>query len=751
MVGKTKTLTVAISGEDRGIGKPFDKTVDEAGKLQSKLKDAGEKAGKGLTGGVEGETDKLGAKLRNFGEKASEDINSGFKSGAGKIGSTLESAGSSAGDLFASGFDPSAVVDVLASGLGSSSGKLGTAAAGLGIAAGGAFAFGLINNMDIDAANDKLSAQLGLSAQQSEAFGNAAGELYANAYGDSIEQVNDALSAVHSSLGDFVGDSEDALIRATAKALDFATAFEVDVTEAAGVAGFAIRHGLARDSDHAWDLMVTAMQRMPASMREELFPAIEEYGSFLANLGFTGEQAFGLLAAASLEGSFGIDKTADALKELTIRATDMSTLSVASFEAAGLNADEMAARFLAGGDSARGALDDLIAGLLAIEDPVARSNAAIGLFGTPLEDLSVTEIPAFLEGLSSMSTDMGDVAGAADRMGDVLNDNAKVKIEAFRRQAMMKLTDFVANEVLPRLEALSNWAQDNPGKFQLLAGVIGGVLVLAFMAWAIAATSAAVATFAATWPVLAIVAALALLAAGIIYAYTHWGWFRTAVDAVANVLTNWVWPALQRVWSIIVNNVIPAIGNVIGWWWNLHATVFSVVAGVVGRILDIGGAVVGAWHLAQSVTASVWGWIEDKVSGVLDWISDRIANVKSVLNSLKSVGGGGGAFTVPGAGLVSGIISKAFPHGGVVPGHGAVPILAHGGELVMNSGQQANTLMAIAEGAPLDSGSRGGGGDTHIHVTVNVEGNIHSTRDVIDAINDGLATGYRLRDRGRAM
>lgn len=298
-----------------------------------------------------------------------------------------------------------------------------------------------------------LQAQLGLSDADAARFGRTAGDLYANNFGDSMGQAQEAVGAVGSTLAESLGPGGDALERASEQALTFAQAFGVDVETAVNTAGVAISSGLATDATHAFDLMTTASQEMPAAMREELMPAVEEYGQFFSALGITGEDAFGLLATASEDGMYGIDKTGDALKELTIRATDMSSGSVAAYQAAGLGAEDMSARFLAGGEVAGGAFDDLVAGLIGIEDPTLRANSAIALFGTPLEDLGVTEIPAFLGSLSTMETGLGDVGGATDRAADSMARTAS-PIEALKRQALGGLSDFISTVVIPGLASL---------------------------------------------------------------------------------------------------------------------------------------------------------------------------------------------------------------------------------------------------------------------------------------------------------
>ena len=343
---------------------------------------------------------------------------------------------------------------------------------GAGVAAGAALTKGFMDGLDQDALNDRLAAQLGLNADQQAAFGRAAGDLYANAYGDSIGQVNDALASVQSTLGDALGPAEDALTTTTAKALDLASAFDLDVNDAVNRVGVLINDGLVADAEEGFDLVTAAMQRVSPAIRDELGEAATEYGKFFSQLGIDGSEMFALFTQA--DDKFELDKMGDALKELTIRGTDMSAASVEAFEAAGLNAQEMAWKFLQGGDTARGALDELVGGLQGIEGDVARSNAAIALFGTPLEDLSTSEIPEFLDKLTTMGAGLGDVEGAADRMGDTLNDNLKTKIETWKRKGLQAMTDLMMDKVIPAVEDFAPVVQDTFGTAADVVGKVAG-------------------------------------------------------------------------------------------------------------------------------------------------------------------------------------------------------------------------------------------------------------------------------------
>ncbi|EMX0963630.1 phage tail tape measure protein, partial [Escherichia coli] len=150
----------------------------------------------------------------------------------------------------------------------------------------------------------------------------------------------------------------------------------------------------------AVDLMAAGMQKMSAEMRGELPEILHEYSTHFRNMGLSGSETMTLLVSMAQQGKFALDKTGDAVKEFSIRGSDMSKSSVEAYELIGLNAERMSSAIASGGAAAREAMRRTASGLLQIQDPAERANAAIALFGTPIEDLAVDQIPDFLRSLA---------------------------------------------------------------------------------------------------------------------------------------------------------------------------------------------------------------------------------------------------------------------------------------------------------------------------------------------------------------
>lgn len=199
--------------------------------------------------------------------------------------------------------------------------------------------------------------------------------------------------------------------------------------------------------------------------------------------------------------------------------------------------------------------------------------------------------------------------------------------------ALIAIGRFVKDDVVPALVGLGRWVIEHKPVLIGLATAIGVGLVAAFTAWAVSAAAAAAATIAAAAPVIALGVAIAALAAGVIYAYQEWDWFRTIVDGVARFLTDTVWPAIQAGALWITDSLIPAIGDVISWFGDLIAkagevaqAIGTTVADIVQFFRDLPGDLADA---AGDVFGFLWNSFKGTLNRVVDaWNDFKIPSVK---------------------------------------------------------------------------------------------------------------------------
>ncbi|WP_143569427.1 phage tail tape measure protein [Streptomyces acidiscabies] len=525
--------------------------------------------------------------------------------------------------------------DRTAQGLSSARERFDAAATAIGATAGVALGASLMQSLSIDQANSKLAAQLGLTQAESERIGSVAGNLYANAYGDSMEHVNTAVGSVMSSIKGMSNASSADLEGVTQKALNFASTFDVEVDRAVQSVGTLINSGLASNATQAFDLITAASQKVPASLREDFLTASDEYSQFFRTLGYDGQTAFSVLVEASAKGTFGIDKAGDAIKEFTLLSTDMSAKSQAAYKTIGLDAHAMANAILAGGTSAQGATQKIIDGLLGIKDPATQANTAIALFGTPLEDMNVQDIPAFLQSLKGAGGAMDGFAGASKRSGDALRDNAGTALEEFKRKAMSQLTEVTGGFV--------QFAMKNQGVFEplayTLAGLAGTVLLVkaAMVTW----SAGAAVVSAASW--LMETAAMRNIAAWVRMNAVGLGTYaRIAAGAVVSGVTTaaawtgsalvsigtWIMAMLRAGATAAVQFTMMAARAVI--WATVMAAQWLIAMGPIGwitaAVIAIVALVIANWDTIKKATLAAWSWIVGKLVWAKDFMVRAFMN-----------------------------------------------------------------------------------------------------------------------------
>jgi TP901 family phage tail tape measure protein len=245
----------------------------------------------------------------------------------------------------------------------------------------------------------------------------------------------------------------------------------------------------------------------------------------------------------------------------------------------------------------------------------------------------------------------------------------------------------------PKIEQLTNWFKENEDKAKLLAGVLGGVMVIAIGAYTVAMAKAAVMTIAATWPILAVIAAVTAVVAAIYLVWTNWdkiwNWIKDhpAIAAIIAVLAapiaamvlligaikylwenwHWIWDAIKNftldVWNSYIKPVWDAIysfietylvpwfkflwdvaGQVWTWisarisevWNNVIKPIWDVLIFYVENVLIPGfgylkDIIVTAFNIAVDVISSAWS----NISRIFDFIKGGISLLINVFGSIK--------------------------------------------------------------------------------------------------------------------
>lgn len=313
----------------------------------------------------------------------------------------------------------------------------GTAIAGVSVAA-------VKSANDIDQAMNQYIASTGKSTEETERYKKVMEDIYTNNYGDSFEDIGEAMASITQNLGDL---DDASLQTVTESAFALRDTFGYEIPESTRAAK-AMMDNFGTSGEEAMNLIAAGAQN-GLDYSGELLDSISEYSVQFAKVGLDADDMFKVFQKGAESGAFNLDKVGDAVKEFSIRAIDGSDTTIDGFKRIGLNADDMAAKFSAGGDTAKQAFQETIAALASMEDPLEQNTAGVDLFGTMWEDLG----PEAVTALASIEDGAYDTAGAMQQIKDIKYDDIGSVFEGLKRSLEVLIVP-LGEQLIPLLAEL---------------------------------------------------------------------------------------------------------------------------------------------------------------------------------------------------------------------------------------------------------------------------------------------------------
>jgi SLT domain-containing protein/phage-related protein len=198
-------------------------------------------------------------------------------------------------------------------------------------------------------------------------------------------------------------------------------------------------------------------------------------------------------------------------------------------------------------------------------------------------------------------------------------------------------------------------------KAMQLGGLIASLIasIPAIAAQTVAWAANAVAVIAATWPILAIIAAIAAVIAIGILLVTHWSQVTGFINTVWKATLTWLsnaWTGLvgvaQTAWNAVTNAVVGAVNAVVTWigttWGNLVKTVQTIWNNIVNTLVtafltaynhsylfqNIVDFIVNAFNNVKTFIANVWNGITSFLGAV--W-SGILAAASAIWNGITGL------------------------------------------------------------------------------------------------------------------
>lgn len=533
----------------------------------------------------------------------------------------------------------------------------------VGVAAAGAVTTALVKiGTEYQSATGQISAATGATGAELESLQGVMENVYGNNYGDSMADVADAVATVSQQMK---GLSDGELQSVTEGAFALRDVFQYDVAESVRAAN-ALVNNFGISGDDAMNLIAAGSQN-GLDFSGELLDTISEYSGQFAKVGIDADQMFQIMQAGADSGAWNLDKVGDAIKEMSIRVVDGSDTTAAGFQAIGMDADIMAQKFAAGGETAQQAFQDTIQALAGMEDPVQQNIAGVNLFGTMWEDLG----PEVVAQLASITDEAYAAGDELQKMQEVKYDNLGDALKGLGRQLEVELLP-LANELTSFLTDIlqevnfDGLAEGIAEAFSAVQAVVGPLLSPVmdlvsqlFSGDAFSQLGSVLAGLSGPLQSLTqylqpIIGAFLQMAQNVFPVFVAVG--QTVAGAISQIfqalsplmaplqqLAMSIFPAISAVVGAVgqafinlVNVVMPPITGLISFLMPAFQGLLTILQNVINFITNIFTANwSAAWQNVTNIFGTIWGGIVGLVKGPINAVIGIINSAIGAINSIS--------------------------------------------------------------------------------------------------------------------
>lgn len=162
-------------------------------------------------------------------------------------------------------------------------------------------------------------------------------------------------------------------------------------------------------------------------------------------------------------------------------------------------------------------------------------------------------------------------------------------------------------------------------------------LIVGFMGWAAAAGAAAIATIAATWPILLIGAIIAAVVVGILLAVQHWGQITAWLKGVWSAFASW-FGGLMSALGTKVHDIVTGVGGMFSsLGTNLHNTATNIKNGVGQTFSNLGSTLHNTATNIKNGVGNAFSALGTGVVNAFKWMYDHNYYFQHMVDGLRAL------------------------------------------------------------------------------------------------------------------
>ncbi|MGJ0973800.1 phage tail tape measure protein [Enterococcus avium] len=503
----------------------------------------------------------------------------------------------------------------------------------------------------VGGAQSKIQASFGLTNQEAQKLTDVAKGIYYDGFGDSLDQVTDAVVLVKRNLGD-LNNQDLRNITQQAMVLDNTLGADMDET-LRGVSGLMTNFGLS--AQDAMDLMVAGTQN-GLDKSHELGDNMAEYSQLWSQMGFSAKDTFSILDNGLDSGAYNLDKVNDFVKEFGVSLSDgRIEKNIGSFSKGTQN---LFNEWKQGKATSADVFKSVIGDFKGMTNEQEKLSLASTIWSALGEDNSMKVI----ESLTKVNHTFDDVGGAAEKMNKdsttpMQELNGKI---AELKDSLAPIGSTIIESLTPIVEFLSKMAQ---GFVTLPEPVQQFILVIGGLTAAFAVLSPFISSMMAIFqvigpllmgtivpaiggvitalvPFLPIIAAVVAAVIGVIAVIKNWGAITDWLSEKWSAFKDWIgnlWTGISQSASQIWQGITTAISNT---WTTIQGTASNIWNSIKGTLSNIWQSIANTakslWNSLSSFLSGLWNGIKSTASNVFNGLAQVVSNVWNGMKNTAS-------------------------------------------------------------------------------------------------------------------